>query len=74
MFNGGGRPPRKSYLYMDYIGKRIRIIRMDDEFSGNRYNGKEGVVEHVDGIGQLHGTWGGLAVIPEVDTFVVVED
>lgn len=47
---------------------------MDDEFSGNRYNGKEGVVEHVDGIGQLHGTWGGLAVIPEVDTFVVVED
>lgn len=43
------------------IGDRIRIKRMDGEPS---YNGKDGVVVHVDGIGQLHGTWGGLAVQP----------
>ena len=37
------------------------------------YAGKEGVVEHIDDIGQLHGTWGGLAVQPENDRFEVIE-
>jgi hypothetical protein len=55
------------------IGKTIRINFMDDELSGNRYNGKEGVVEMVDSMGQLHGTWGGLAVIPGVDNFSVID-
>ena len=54
------------------VGDTIRIIRMED-IRANDYNGKEGVVEHIDSIGQLHGTWGGLAVIPECDTFVVVK-
>ena len=27
----------------------------------------------IDGIGQLHGTWGSLAVIPEQDDFYVME-
>lgn len=54
------------------VGDTIRIIRMED-VRANDYNGKEGVVEYIDGIGQLHGTWGGLAVIPECDTFVVVK-
>lgn len=36
------------------------------------YNGREGVVELIDDIGQLHGTWGGLAVIPEEDTFTIL--
>lgn len=56
------------------IGKRIRIVFMDDTLSGARYNGKEGIVEYVDSMGQLHGTWGGLAVIPEIDRFVVIDD
>ena len=30
------------------------------------YNGRSGAVEHIDAIGQIHGTWGGLAVIPGV--------
>ena len=38
------------------------------------YNGRSGVVEHIDSIGQLHGTWGGLAVIPGVDDFEVQDD
>ena len=53
------------------VGDKIRIISMED-VRANDYNGKEGVVKYIDSIGQLHGTWGGLAVIPECDTFVVV--
>lgn len=57
-----------------FLGKKIRIRFMDDALSGAKYNGREGVVEYVDSMGQLHGTWGGLAVIPEVDRFVVIDD
>ena len=51
-------------------GQRIRIIHLEGE--DTRYDGKEGVIEHIDGIGQLHGTWGSLAIIPEADEFVVI--
>ena len=54
------------------VGDKIRIISMED-IRANEYNGKEGVVEHIDSIGQLHGTWGGLAVVPECDTFMVIK-
>lgn len=58
------------------IGSRIRIIKMDDnngkDWQAIEMNGKEGVVEFVDGLGQLHGTWGDLAVIPEVDEFIEI--
>ena len=55
------------------VGDKIRIISMED-VRANDYNGKEGIVEYIDSIGQLHGTWGGLAVIPECDTFAVVNN
>ena len=55
------------------VGDKIRIIEIYDVFVNERYNGKEGVVEHIDDLGQLHGTWGGLAVVPECDTFVVIK-
>lgn len=50
------------------IGDRIRIIHLEGE--DDRYDGKEGVVEYIDSVGQLHGTWGGLAVIPRVDQYI----
>ena len=59
------------------IGDIIRIIRMED--AGGRdtktkdYEGRSGTVEFIDSIGQLHGTWGGLAIIPEVDEFEIVQ-
>ncbi len=56
------------------IGKKIRIIHMDDHFAGDRYNGREGVVTSVDSMGQLHGTWGGLALIPGVDDYEYIKD
>lgn len=50
-------------------GDKIRIISMDGE---PQYEGKEGVVEHIDDIGQIHGTWGGCALIPGVDSFEII--
>ena len=35
---------------------------------------KLGEVTIIDGMGQLHGTWGGLAIIPEEDTFEVIKE
>lgn len=52
------------------IGTKIKIIRMDGE---PHYNEKEGVVTTIDDIGQIHGTWGGCAIVPEVDKFEVIE-
>ena len=52
------------------IGDRIRIYHLKGE--DRTYDGAEGVVEHIDDIGQLHGTWGGLAVIPDEDDFQVI--
>ena len=58
------------------IGDTIRIIRMNDDggkdLQAIMYNGRSGVVEHIDSKGQLHGTWGGLAIIPETDEFEVI--
>lgn len=54
------------------VGDTIRIIHLKGE--NHDYDGKTGVVKHIDGIGQLHGTWGGLAVIPEEDDFTVIEN
>ena len=58
---------------MAKIGDTIRINFMDDQLNGWRYAGKEGVIERIDAIGQLHGTWGGLAVVPGVDSYTVIK-
>ena len=52
-------------------GNKIRIISMKGEPG---YDGREGIVTAIDSMGQLHGTWGSLAVIPEVDSFEILED
>lgn len=58
------------------IGDKIRIIKMDDnagkDLQAHEYNGREGVITLIDALGQLHGTWGGLAVNPEIDTFEII--
>ena len=51
-------------------GDTIRIIEMVGE---SRYSGKIGTVEHVDDIGQIHGTWGGCAIQPEHDRYEILQ-
>lgn len=53
------------------IGDKIRIIDMKSE---DHYNGREGVIEYIDGLDQLHGTWGDLAIIPEEDLIEVLNN
>lgn len=52
------------------VGDKIRIIIMQGE---PQYTGKEGTVEYIDDAGQIHGTWGGCALIPETDSWVMIE-
>ena len=51
------------------IGDKIKIINMVDE---PQYESKEGVIEYIDSIGQLHGSWGGCAIIPGIDEFIII--
>ena len=52
------------------IGDTIKIIKMEGE---PQNTDREGVVTHIDDAGQIHGTWGGCAVIPEVDTYIILK-
>ena len=56
---------------MARIGDTIRINHLEGE--DNRYDGKEGIITSIDDRGQLHGTWGGLAVIPQEDDFTIIK-
>lgn len=52
-------------------GDKIRVICMSGE---PNYTGEIGVVEHIDDAGQLHGSWGGCAIIPTLDEFEIIEN
>ena len=52
------------------VGDHIKILNMEGE---PQYADREGVVTHIDDTGQTHGTWGGCAVIPEIDTYIIVK-
>ena len=54
------------------VGDTIKITRLDDPYD-HTYVGRTGVVEHIDSMGQLHGTWGGLTVIPGEDGFTILK-
>ena len=51
-------------------GDKIRILHMEGE---PQYVGREGIVQSIDDVGQIHGTWGGCAIIPETDRYEVIE-
>ena len=52
-----------------YLGKKVKVEILDP------YHPiiNTGTVELVDGIGQLHGTWGGLAAIPGEDIIQILD-
>jgi len=62
----------KEELEEKYLNKSIKITKLDDPYVD--YTGRRGIVRFIDDAGQLHGTWGGLAVIPEIDEFEVIEN
>ena len=51
------------------VGDKIRIILVNSE---PQYSGKTGIVEVIDDIGQIHGSWGGCALIPGVVDYEVI--
>lgn len=52
------------------IGDTIQIIAMLGE---PNQDGKSGIIKTIDSMGQLHGTWSSLAVIPEQDIFKIIK-
>lgn len=60
---------RKEIRKMIKVGDKIEIEYMDGEPS---YSGRIGIVTSIDDAGQIHGTWGGCALL-ECDEFKVIE-
>ena len=58
-------------------GDKIRIIRMDDsngkDQQARAMSGRVVRVKFIDGIGQIHVEESGLALIPGVDQYEVIE-
>ena len=56
----------------ELVGKRIVLVSMDDPQAPE--SGTKGIIKGVDGMGQIHVRWDNgstLAVIPEVDNFLI---
>lgn len=58
------------------VGDIIRIICLKDDDgipdpAAERYKGLEGEVTSIDGMGNLHGTWGSLGILEEDDYIVI---
>lgn len=51
------------------VGDTVKIIMMDGE---PQYTGRTGKVTHIDDAGQIHGTWGGCAIVGG-DVYEIVE-
>lgn len=49
------------------VGDKVHINFINDPYDD--YAGREGTIELIDDMGQLHGTWGGCALIVGVDSF-----
>lgn len=56
---------------MAKVGDKIKIINLTGD---EKMNGKIGKVTSIDSFGQLHGTWGGCAIIPLIDKFEIVQE
>lgn len=54
-----------------------KMVQIDDHITIKKmigepqYTGKSGIVTHFDDADQIHGTWGGLAIVPDADEFEI---
>ena len=53
------------------VGNIIRIVSME---SKPPYSCELGVIEFIDDVGQIHGSWGGCALILGVDEYQIIEE
>jgi hypothetical protein len=60
------------------VGDTIKVIRMDDkggkDWQASKMNGVVAKIDYIDDAGQVHLEGYGLALIPEVDDFTVIEE
>lgn len=58
-------------------GDKLRIIRMDDnngtDIQARKMDGRVVTVKFIDGMGQIHLEESGLALIPGVDEYEMIE-
>lgn len=52
------------------VNDKIKIKNMVGE---PNYSGIEGIITSIDDANQLHGTWGGCALIPDLDNFIIIK-
>lgn len=71
---GGAKPPTTNVVAVPRSGLKGTARKVFGIVAAELIHKRllESTVEYIDAIGQLHGTWGGLAVIPEEDEFVVI--
>lgn len=53
------------------IGKLVLIEEMQGE---PQYHERVGIIDHIDDIGQIHGSWGGCALCQDADKFRIIEE
>lgn len=53
------------------VGDIIHIYHM---FGEPEYKDTEGVVRYIDDMNQIHGTWGGCALVPGDDYVILKEE
>ena len=57
-------------------GDRVKVIRMDDkggnDWQATQMNGVIAEIDYIDSIGQVHLKGFGLALIPGIDDFIIV--
>lgn len=55
-----------------HVGDTILIVSYCPDARVTGYH-PTGVVEHIDDIGQIHGTWGGVALVSGEDCFYIIK-
>ena len=59
-------------------GDRIRVLQMEDyngiDIQAAKMNGNIYIVDYVDDAGQIHLQESGLAIIPEVDKYILMDN
>ena len=63
-----------NFIWEPEVDDVIVVVYLHDDPFMKEYIGRKGRIEYIDDMGQLHGAWGGLAVNPEVDNYIIIEE